>query len=165
MVTIPPEFDKVRRARRRRGWVASLMLFVVATLTALLWFRAVPAAVTSVASLAGGHAVVATVTACESDTGPCTVTLPDAPEQPRAFDEPGLFAPSQGSSVTVVEKDGRIVLAGLPAVAEAALLILLALCFTGFTLSWWRRVLESAPIMPDELDDLDRSHPYDNRRV
>ena len=94
---------------------------------------------------------------CGSDPGDCLVELPGAPGQARAYDEPGLFAPSPGSTVTVTEKDGRIVQAGWPAVAEAALLGFLALCFTGFSMSWWRRVLDAAPIMPDDYDEPSRT--------
>ncbi len=151
MATHPSHFEKVRRAPARRNLVAPFMLFIVATLTALLWFRAVPTTFTAIASLSGDRAVTATVVTCDTGTAPCTVRL-GAHEEPRIYDEPGLFAASPGSTVTVMEKDGRIVQAGRPALAEAALLIFLALAFTGFTLSWWRRVLESAPIMPDDYD-------------
>ena len=153
MAATRPDFGKARRASPRRDLVAPLMLFVVATLTALLWFRAVPATIGYLAGLGGDGVVSATVTACGSGTDSCIVELATAPGQPRTYDEPGLFAPSPGASVTVREKEGRIVQAGWPALADAALLVFLALCFSGFTSRWWRRVLESAPIMPDDYGE------------
>lgn len=162
MAATRPYFGKARRAAPRRDLVAPLMLFVVATLTALLWFRAVPAAFGSLAALGGDRVVAATVTDCGSGANSCTVELANAPGQLRAYDEPGLFAPSPGASITVWEREGRIVHAGWPALADAALLVFLAMCFSGFTLSWWRRVLEQAPIMPDGYGEIDEDDIGEN---
>ena len=36
------------------------------------------------------------------------------------------------------------------------------MCFSGFTLSWWRRVLEQAPIMPDGYGEIDEDDIGEN---
>lgn len=159
MAASPSEIGKVRRPPSRLRFVAPAMLFVAATLATLLWLRAVPAVFGSIGGLLGGDEIVATVVACDPPRGGCQVSPVTSPGQVRTYDEPGLFAPAPGSVVTVVERDGRLVQAGYPALAEAALLAFLAVCFTGFTLSWLRRVLDAAPIMPDDYGVLDPRDP------
>ncbi len=152
MVTTSNRTGSPRHAAALRRWLAPVMLFVVATLTVLLWMRAVPAAIGSAGNLNAGDQFTATVSGCDAE-GICTVAWDAADgRHERVFDEPGMFAPSPGFQVTVAERDGRIVQAGWPALAEGALLLFIAVSFTGFTLSWWRRVLDSAPLMPEDFD-------------
>lgn len=140
------------RSTRLQIVLAPTVLFVVAMLTALLWFTAIPTTARAVASLGADDVVQATVLSCEQ-RGPCAVSWPTAgtPER-RVFDQPGMFALADGATVSMVERDGVVRRAGWSAVADGALLTFLALCFSGFTLGWFRRVLDTAPLMPDDSD-------------
>lgn len=143
------------RSTRLQIVLAPIVLFVVAMLTALLWFAAIPTTARALATLGADDAVQATVLSCERG-GPCAVSWPTAgtPER-RVFDHPGMFALADGATVSVVERDGEVRRVGWPAVADGALLTFLALGFSGFTLGWLRRVLDTAPLIPEDSDSDD----------
>lgn len=146
------------RSHRWGSVLPPVMLFVTVVLAALLWFRAVPMSVGALAGLGEGDSVEVTATGCDG-TGVCTVAWPAGPENggtvERTLDAPGLFAPENGSRILVTDNDGRLERAGWAPVGDAALMTALALGLSGLALGWFRRVLNSAPIMPDDYGDLE----------
>ncbi|MBO3143994.1 hypothetical protein [Dermatophilus congolensis] len=144
--------SRLRLARRSLGARVSrvlpvAMLFVVSLLTALLWMRAVVVSWSAVSWLSANDVVTARSVGCVD--GVCRAQWPGG--QIRVIHDPGLFAPQQGNELSVVERGGVLHVAGWSAVSDAVLLVFLAVCFTGFMVSWMRRVLESAPIVDEDV--------------
>lgn len=155
---MPVSSSRVGPASRNRRWInalATVMLLVTVTLTALLWFRAVPMTVSAVETLTSQDVVEVTATGCDN-RGTCTVRWPQGEETPeRTLDAPGLFAPENGSQIKVIDNEGQLERAGWARFADAGLMAFLALGLTGLSLNWFRRVLNTAPIMPDDYGILE----------
>lgn len=141
-----------RDGSRLQALLPPAVLFAATLLTVLLWIAAVSTTVHAVADLRAQDSATLVSRGC-SEEGVCLVSWPTADAAAtRTLDRPGLFAPEAGTTVVVVERNGALRQAGWAALADAALLTFLALCFSGFTLSWFRRVLNSTPLMPDDYD-------------
>lgn len=143
-----------------------IALMVISSMAILLWQFGI-----RLTGYAIGHAwpretTPAVVTECSRAlgmTGPCVVEV-TGPSGDRsvALTDPGLFALAPGDEAPVVQKDdGTVGIGGWRPIADAALLVVLAIAFTTYAIGWWRKVLEhdTAPYDGgDPEDDPSRRH-------
>ncbi|MDO5711202.1 MAG: hypothetical protein Q4P32_05615, partial [Micrococcales bacterium] len=88
----------------------------------------------------------------------CIVRFTDTSARLRTatLEHPGLFSLDPGDEITVVLRDGgAVAMAGWQPLADAGLLLLLAVAVSGNAVGWWRRVLEHRDPRYDGGDPLD----------
>lgn len=135
-------------------------LALTATLALLLWQFAIPAIGYGASVVGADRTAQAVVEQCARGIGVddgCVVRVTEAGSARSAtLEHPGLFALGSGDRVDVaLFDDGSVGLAGWPPLADAGLLTLLALAVTGYTIGWWRRVLEHRNPLYDGGDPQD----------
>lgn len=129
---------------RRSARLDGLAVAILAAMTVLLWVAAIPQTRDALIRFGADHAVGAQVTQCPTDrvlSPPCQVTFPkDGESVTRPLTHAGLFGVEPGEAVEVLPApDGTVTLAGWRPVADSALLLLLALAFTSYTMRRWVR--------------------------
>lgn len=141
--------DRRRRRTRRHGRLDALAVAVLAALTVVLWVVAVPAA-RGALTRAGADTVSAQVAQCPQQrvlAPPCEVTFTQqGATVTRALHQGTLFGVEPGERIEVHPlDDGTVAIGGWRAFADTALLVLLALALTSYTLRRWTRLAGPGP--------------------
>ncbi len=136
--------DRRQRRARRHARLDALAVGALTVLTVLLWVVAGPATRDGISRI-GADTVSAQVTHCPQDrlpAPPCEVTFEQQGAAATGVLRQGaLFGAEPGERIEVYPAvDGTVALAGWRGFAEHAMLLLLALALTSYTLRRWTRL-------------------------